>query len=171
MICLVRHTRVDVPQGICYGQTDVRLADTFMEEAVKVKAQLEDLSFDKVFSSPLWRCVALANYCGYSNAIQSDALLELDFGVWENQAWDHLDMRIWETDWVHNPPPQGESFINMYKRVSRFLSALPQQNILIFTHKGVINCAKAYFKGIPLQAAFDEPLEYGRVEVFTRPNR
>lgn len=29
---LVRHTRVDVPSGICYGQTDVPLADSFETE-------------------------------------------------------------------------------------------------------------------------------------------
>ncbi len=166
MICLVRHTRVDVPQGICYGQTDVGLADTFLEEAAKVKQQLQVFSFDKVFSSPLQRCVSLANYCGYPDTLQSQALLELDFGDWENKAWDSLDMRVWATDWVHNPPPQGESFIDMYQRVSSFLSTLPRKNVLIFTHKGVINCAKAYFKGVPLQATFDEHLDYGEIVVF-----
>ncbi len=167
MICLVRHTRVSTPLGICYGQTDVGLADTFLEEAAKVKQQLDGLAFDRVFSSPLYRCVALADYCGYSYAEKSQALLELNFGEWENKAWDVLDMRVWETDWVNNAPPQGESFAEMYQRVKGFLSALlPQQNTLIFTHKGVINCAKAYFKGIPLTATFDEPLDYGEVVMF-----
>ena len=39
-IYLVRHTRVDMPAGICYGNSDVALAETFEEEARKVREQL-----------------------------------------------------------------------------------------------------------------------------------
>ena len=32
-VILIRHTSVDVPVGICYGQTDVPLKESFEEEA------------------------------------------------------------------------------------------------------------------------------------------
>ncbi len=166
MICFVRHTQVNVTKGICYGQTNVGLADSFLEEAAKVKKQLNRFTFDTVYSSPLDRCVKLAEFCGYPKAIPSAALMELNFGDWENKAWNDLDMTIWKTDWVNNPPPHGESFMEMYQRVSQFLSKLPKENILIFTHKGVINCAKSYFKNIPLTATFDDPLDYGEIVIF-----
>ena len=35
VVYLIRHTSVDVPQGVCYGQTDVPLNPTFEEEAAK----------------------------------------------------------------------------------------------------------------------------------------
>ena len=31
VVYLIRHTSVDVPQGVCYGQTDVPLNPTFEE--------------------------------------------------------------------------------------------------------------------------------------------
>ena len=34
-VILIRHTSVDVPKGVCYGQTDVPLRDSFEEEASK----------------------------------------------------------------------------------------------------------------------------------------
>ena len=61
VIYLMRHTAVDVPQGVCYGQTDVPLKPTFETEATQTAANLQGLSFDKVYTSPLTRCVRLAN--------------------------------------------------------------------------------------------------------------
>ena len=55
----MRHTAVDVPQGVCYGQTDVPLKPTFETEATKRQPILQGLSFDKVYTSPLTRCVRL----------------------------------------------------------------------------------------------------------------
>ena len=67
-IYLIRHTSVDVPAGYAYGQTDVPLKPTFEEEAEEVKKGLSDHTFDKVWTSPLTRCVRLANYCGFPEA-------------------------------------------------------------------------------------------------------
>ncbi len=166
MICFVRHTRVNVPKGVCYGQFNAGLAETFLQEANAVKRQLDKLNFDNIYTSPLDRCVKLAEYCGYPDAVKSAALMELNFGNWENRKWDDLDMRIWETDWVNNPPPNGESFAEMYERVAKFLEKLPEQNSLIFTHKGVINCARSYYNGIELKETFNYPLDYGEISTF-----
>ena len=65
VVYLIRHTSVDVPQGVCYGQTDVPLKPTFEEEAAQTSAQLKGLQFDKVYMSPLTRCVRLATFSGY----------------------------------------------------------------------------------------------------------
>lgn len=58
VIYLMRHTAVDVPQGVCYGQTDVPLKPTFETEATQTAANLQGLSFDKVYTSPLTRVYA-----------------------------------------------------------------------------------------------------------------
>lgn len=163
----VRHTRVAVSPDICYGQTDVNLADSFIQEAALVKNTLSQYIFHQVYSSPLQRCRQLAEYCGYSKPITHPALMEMNFGSWEMQKWDALDMQLWANDWIHNAPPKGESLKAMYQRISAFLSILPtDKNILIFTHKGVINCAKAFYSGIALSSIFDEPIDYGQVVFF-----
>ena len=66
-ITLIRHTAVDVPPGVCYGQTDVPLKDSFEQEAAatleRLKASMpEGGTFDHVYTSPLTRCVRLADY-------------------------------------------------------------------------------------------------------------
>ena len=40
-ITFIRHTSVDVPPGVCYGQTDVPLRSTFPQEAANVRMRLQ----------------------------------------------------------------------------------------------------------------------------------
>lgn len=52
-ITLVRHTAVAPGwKFICYGNTDVPLADTFDEEAPLVATQIDVSQYDRVLSSP-----------------------------------------------------------------------------------------------------------------------
>ena len=73
-VILVRHTRVDVPRGVCYGWSDVSCAATFEEEAACTRSRLEGIAFDKVYTSPLSRARRLADFCGWPDAEADDAL-------------------------------------------------------------------------------------------------
>ena len=93
-VILVRHTSVDVPPGTCYGQTDVALRSTFSEEAEAVYRRLAGYApFDRVYTSPLSRCIRLAEYGGYADAVRDSRLLELNFGAWEMQR-DRMVCRL-----------------------------------------------------------------------------
>lgn len=87
---LIRHTSVDVPAGYSYGQTDVPLRETFEAEAATVKEELNKIAADKVYTSPLSRCVRLATYCGFEDAWKDDRIKELNFGSWEMKSWDEV---------------------------------------------------------------------------------
>lgn len=168
-IYLVRHTAVDVPQGMCYGQTDVPLKASFEEEASIVKSNLANICTEIHYSSPLSRCTRLAHYCGFDNAIRDRRLMELNFGDWEQQQWDDLDMSVWDTDWINPPAPNGESFMQMYNRVSLFLDELKAKqsdSALIFTHGGVISCARVYFREADIQQTFNLMPQYGEMVKF-----
>lgn len=169
-IYLVRHTSVDIPQGICYGQTDVPLKETFEEEASVVNNYLINENFNGAFSSPLSRCRRLASFCGYENAVLDDRLKELNFGDWENQRWDDIDMSIWKIDWVNPPTPNGESFMEMYKRVASFFDDLRKKSyhsVIVFTHGGVISCARVYFEQADINKTFELMPRYGEIVQFT----
>ena len=87
-IYLIRHTSVDVPKGLCYGQSDVPLRPTFEIEAAVTKAKIESIHFDMAYTSPLSRCTRLAQYCGFGDAIRDPRILELNFGDWEMQYFN-----------------------------------------------------------------------------------
>ena len=148
VIYFMRHTAVDVPQGVCYGQTDVPLKPTFEMEATQTAAHLQGLSFDKVYTSPLTRCVRLATFCGYPDAERDDRLKELNFGDWEMHRFD------------------GESFEDQYRRVADFLDELrqkPYEQVAIFAHGGILLNAQIYAGIIKPEEAFGALTPYGGI--------
>ncbi len=168
---LVRHTSVDVPKGVCYGHTDVPLKESFPEEAAAVHSQLSTIVFDRVYSSPSSRCLALAQFCKFTPIIDR-RLTESNFGDWEMQQWDNIrDSRLeqWYADWLETPATNGESFIELYKRVALFLSGIhnSEGRILAFTHGGVIICAKIYAGLVTFQDAFKDSPDFGSVTKIT----
>ncbi len=168
-IYLVRHTSVDVPPGMCYGQTDVPLKESFEQEAQIVNQNLQTLQFDQSYTSPLSRCRQLSHFCGYHDAVLDDRLKEMHFGDWETQRWDDLDMSIWTTDWVNPPTPSGESFKQMYDRVSSFFDDLTKETyntVVVFTHGGVISCARVYFEQVEINKTFELMPQYGEIVAF-----
>ena len=40
-VIFIRHTSVDVPPGVCYGQTDVPLRNSFEQEAAVTSGNLK----------------------------------------------------------------------------------------------------------------------------------
>lgn len=169
-IYLVRHTSVDVPAGYAYGQTDVPLRPSFKEEAEIVKKSLSIHTFDKVWSSPLTRCVCLANYCGYPNAEKDNRIQEISFGEWEMKSWDELSSdprsEAWFNDWINVPSPSGESLQDQYNRVSLFLDEIRGSDfhkVCLFTHGGVLTCARVYAGEYGLREAFKHVPSYGSI--------
>ena len=167
-VILIRHTSVDVPPGTCYGQTDVPLRSTFLEEAKAVRKGLAShLPFDEVYTSPLNRCTRLADYCGYPGARRDARLLELDFGAWEMQRYDEIrdpHLAEWYADYLHQPATGGESFEEQLRRVSDFLDELRTKSyrrVAVFTHGGVLICAQIYAGLLRLEEAFDHLPSYG----------
>ena len=119
-VILIRHTSVDVPPGVCYGQTDVPLKPTFEQEAAVTQENLKAfLPFDHVYTSPLTRCVRLATYCGYPDAERDKRIMEINFGSWEMKPFDCNDdprLQEWYADYLNVAATGGESFAMQYRR-------------------------------------------------------
>lgn len=169
-IILIRHTSVDVPPRICYGQTDVPLKPTFEQEAAVTMEKLKAcLPFDHVYTSPLTRCVCLATYCGYPDAEKDRRIMEINFGEWEMKPFDdNNDPRLkeWYADYLNVVATGGESFSMQYRRVSQFLDELnrkPYQRVAIFAHGGVLICAQIYAGLIKTEEAFSALTPYGGI--------
>lgn len=144
-IVLIRHTSVEVPRGVCYGKTDVPLASSFPEEAIKVKQKLSGMEFARVYSSPLSRCLWLAQFCGYHNPIIDSRLMEMDFGEWEMKRYEDIDdprLQEWFDDYINIAATGGESVMDQRRRFMRFIDEIKEENnkgpIGIFTHGGIL---------------------------------
>lgn len=172
-IYFIRHTSVNVPKGMFYGQTDVPLNETFPQEAEATCNQLKGIRFDRVYTSPLTRCTRLADFCGYPDAVRDSRLMEINFGEWEMQGYDDLkDPRLqeWYDDYFHVRATGGESFEDQLTRVSDFLNELrkkPYRQAAVFTHGGVIICAQIYAGLLKPAEAFSALAPYGGIVKMT----
>lgn len=168
-LTMVRHTSVDVQAGVCYGFSDVGLNPSFEAEAETVKSLLAVKSFEKIYSSPLSRCIKLAEFCGYPAYTTDDRIKELNFGDWEMKSWmeiDQTDASAWFADWMNYPAKNGESYAMMQKRVNAFLDDLKMSGVhsaCVFTHGGVIRLTHVYLGIHPIEESFEFAVEYGQV--------
>ncbi|MGZ8227680.1 MAG: alpha-ribazole phosphatase [Methylococcaceae bacterium] len=168
-IYLIRHTKTVAMPGLCYGQTDIALADSFADEVLQIRQKLPELPPDcPVFCSPLSRCLQLANIL--SNNVQCDnRLLEINFGDWENSRFDAIEpdtLRHWTDNFVHTAPPNGESFSDLHARTADFWRHLTQQQarqVLVVTHAGAIRALLAHVLTLPLANAFQFRIHLGSV--------
>ncbi len=167
-IYLVRHTTPKVNKGICYGQSDLEVTDSFQSEYERLLPHLPP--GDRViYTSPLRRCHLLAKQFT-SDLSLDDRLKEMSFGAWELKDWTEIPdnaLNEWMEDFVGQRPPGGESFLDLHKRVLDFWDEL-QQNpydtpIIISTHGGVIRVIVCHLLQVPLTHAFHFHLDYGSV--------
>lgn len=172
-LTLVRHTSVDLPTGICYGQTDAPLAETYSEEWTEAIRRLGDLNrFTKVYSSPLTRCLSFAKK--YFGDVETDVrLMELNFGDFEGLSWqeifDREDGKKWFDNYLECPTPGGESYAQMTARIRSFYEekiAGKEDDFLLVTHSGVLRSFLIILKGYTPEEAMKAEIGYGEVLSF-----
>lgn len=151
-LILLRHTRVAGCQGLCYGNSEVPLAESFDDEAGQVLAHLPEPW--RIYSSPSQRCLALARRLAgrYPKAplCLDDRLVEMDLGGWQGRAWADVpraEVDLWVEDFFQARPHGGESVAMLQVRVDSFLrdlfAASAEETVVAVTHKGVIRAALA----------------------------
>lgn len=173
-IVLIRHTRVDVAPGVCYGQTDVPLASTFDDEAATMLSRMP-WSPAEIWTSPASRCTRLAEYFSVPSIHDDPRLLELNFGEWENRAWESFrspQSEAWALDPMNIRPPGGETGAELHARVGEIRNELLARiaaraaahedlRIAVVTHAGVIRSWRAHASGRGLMDFFGKAVPYG----------
>lgn len=160
-LTLVRHPRPDIAAGLCYGRTDLPVAQDQLTQALEVL--LPALTTDAVlYSSPLQRCrglaMALASRRGGGAPLLDARLAEMDFGTWEMQPWDAIaraEIDAWAADLAGYRPGGGESVLEMTVRVASFLADLQRQqrDAIVICHAGTMRLLAACSAGLPLREA------------------
>lgn len=200
-IYVIRHTQLQSTKGLCYGQSNIALKNTFEEEALHIAQKLMSINeksiknITRLYTSPAIRCMHLADFIAefiektkgiYLKTTIDDRLQELNFGGWEKQTWDNIykndnnRYEKWVNDFVNTAPPNGETLLSMYHRVSDFIQELRHDNvvnqlannqsILMVTHAGVIRCLWALCQQHPLNHFFDLKVHYGDIYKVTIKN-
>ncbi|WP_227815629.1 alpha-ribazole phosphatase family protein [Nitrogeniibacter aestuarii] len=147
---LIRHPRPDVAPGICYGRSDVGIAESAAEVAARLKPHLPPTYH--LHASPLQRARLLADELG--SAVLDDRLMEVDFGDWEGQSFESIGTAIddWSKDPMNFRPPNGETPLEMAQRVRQWMEQQldPEADAhVIVGHGGPLRVIAGQLLGLP----------------------
>lgn len=177
---LVRHPKPLVEENICYGCTDLKVS---AEEHSRVLSKLRPTLPERepIFSSPLQRCVMLADSLAdalHSEPAVHDArLVEMNFGNWEMRVWNDIprtEIDAWADDLVQYRPGGGENVLQIAQRVRAFHDELMQSQrecVIVVCHAGTIRLLLACQQGLPLAdmalyaARMPHTVDYGALRV------
>ncbi len=169
---LIRHTRPQIEAGLCYGQLEVPLAPTCVEDCAAVAARLP--SVEAVWTSPLARCRTLAEVLGTHVGVapvSDERLRELGFGEWEGRRWETIsrgESERWAADYWSVSPPGGETYRELYERVGLALEeilACHAQRVAVVTHAGPLRAALARYLQLEPRRYAAIDLDYGGINL------
>lgn len=160
-ISLIRHGSTEANEkGIYIGKTDYPLSEDGIIELQNKTRKFIYPDVDRVYASPLKRCVQSAEILFPDSQIQKlDDLRELDFGDFEGKSVDELidkpEYKEWLKGGVDNNPPNGESIkmlvFRSYNAINEIVRQMMEEDILhcaVVTHAGIITNMLSCF-GLP----------------------
>ncbi|WP_433833282.1 alpha-ribazole phosphatase [Flavobacterium anhuiense] len=169
-IYLVRHTETICEKGVCYGQSDVDIVKPFDEVFSRIISELPSEAV--IFSSPLKRCVILAQHIQKNISTisyqEDERLKEMNFGDWELKTWNEIppeELNPWMEDFVNIKVTNGESFDELHERVGYFFNEIStiKEPIIIVAHAGIIRSILCHQTSLPLKDAFNNKVDFGEV--------
>lgn len=160
---LVRHGQtVWNKEGKLQGRTDIELNENGREAAGNLGRALENVEFDKIYSSPLIRAYETACLIrGHRNIpiIRDDRLVEISFGEGEGDSWrtwndpENPYSAFFNDTENYVPPPRGETFEQVMARTKDFVQKVvePQfgtaERLMIVAHGALNSAIICYLEG------------------------
>lgn len=149
-IYLLRHAQSEAnEQGILAGpDNSVKLSVKGLKQSKNATKHLQKIDFTKIYCSPISRCFeTIEPFVRSRPEIDFEYhpdLKEMDYGKWNGKKLDELSKkREWMV--IQKSPatfkfPDGESFVQLRKRVQNFLAEIIDQpgSILLVSHGDVI---------------------------------
>ena len=123
---VVRHgqTNYNIANKVC-GKSDVELTDLGKQQAKKASEQLQDVSLDLIFASPLKRAYTTAKIINENHQLpihQDQRIQEINFGKFEGVVNNEEFQYYKQNHALHYP--KGESLFQVVHRVYSFLEEL-----------------------------------------------
>jgi len=154
-IWMVRHGQTEWSvAGKHTGRRNIPLTPEGEEEARKVGARLQSVSFAAVWTSPLERARKTCELAGFgARAEQVPDLMEWNYGDYEGLT--SAEIRAKRPDWhlFRDGCPGGEELKDVVVRADRIVRRLKSVagNVLVFSHGHLLRVLATVWAGIPAE--------------------
>lgn len=183
-IYLIRHGHINAGKEKKYiGSSDISMDDEGIRQAKLIKKYLEKIEFEKIFTSPLKRCIETTNIiCEKRNIeiFKVDSFSEINMGDWENKEINYIK-KMYPDEYDKRGksfdsyvPPNGESFNMLAERVmDGFFNVIcrSNSNTMIVAHAGVNRIIISQLTGMPIQDIFTIKQPYGCISQLYYSNK
>ncbi len=147
-IIMLRHGQTEDNIKKIFSRDNTPLTQKGIDEILSAKDLLKDINYEKLYYSPLNRTVQSLEYLGLRGE-RADNIREIDFGIFTGRTFKEIsdiypeETKAWVADSINYRIPQGESLVDVYGRISRFLEDLTEkdQDVLLVCHDCVIRLA------------------------------
>ncbi|AZR74646.1 alpha-ribazole phosphatase [Anoxybacter fermentans] len=181
-LILVRHGHTEANhKRVFQGWLDLSLSEKGRKQAIRLREELKNYQFEKIYVSPLKRALETAEIIKEglktpSEIVKAGALKEMNFGFWEGLSSDEIqarypeDFQNWLKNWQRVRVPGGESAIQMFERVRNWVDKILKKHdedttLLIVSHEGVILQMIAYLLGFDLASSWHFRVDPGSLSV------
>jgi alpha-ribazole phosphatase len=176
---LIRHGRTAWhAEGRYCGTADVPLDEIGRQQAERVAGALAARDIAAVYSSPLSRCLELAEGVAAAKGLEvvvDQRLREIDLGRWDGQTYKEIVERDgamlgrWTQDPTSVTIPGGESLNDVQDRAMDWLleaaASHPDAVIVASSHGGPIRAMLAAVIGMPLANIFKLTVDLAAISV------
>jgi broad specificity phosphatase PhoE len=173
--------------GLIFGHLDVELTKKGIIQANNAAIKLLKLlkkkneKIDHIFSSPLKRAKDTAKIVSkklnIKNIVIEKNLIEKSEGVWEGKTYheveksDPLDFSKWFSDLSSFRPKNGESMLDLHKRVikvkNKFLKEHQNKTIVVVSHAGPIQLFLLHSLDAKIEKLWSIKTECGSISEIT----
>lgn len=140
IIYLIRHGETQWNRSLkVQGKLDIPLNENGIMQAKIVASLFKDIKIDAIYSSNLSRAYVTAKIIANElklNVNINPFLQEINMGRWEGSLWDDIKIEYkdfinrWQQDIENIPIPDGESYLEVQKRVYKaFCDIISKYNI------------------------------------------
>jgi broad specificity phosphatase PhoE len=180
-LILIRHgeTVLNVA-GIAQGWNDSALSELGQAQVQRLADRLRSYGVTAIFSSPLGRAMATAQFISDALSLpitQLDDLREMGYGRWEGMRF--LDVRQEYADdyakWIDDPEhrcPGGESHADLRRRMERAFAAIESAPgkgcVAVVSHGTAIRVGATALLGAPLSTARHLAQDNASLSLFLR---
>jgi len=172
---LIRHASNDLFKHTLAGRTPgVHLNEVGKDEAEQLAAHLGREALDRIFTSPLERCMETAEPLAKKLNLKievSESLKEVNFGEWTGRKFAELDLlsewKQWNVFRSGGRIPNGETMLEVQSRmvglVQKLRREFPTGRIALVSHGDPLRSLLVYFLGMPSE--FIRRLDLGPASV------
>lgn len=157
-IYFMRHGQTDanlrIDNGQSAGDPDPTLNDQGLQQARDAAAELKDVHFDAILTSPLKRALQTAEIVNQFHQLPLTLAGELRERHLDSYALPDAWRELFDFD-KNIRPENGETatefFDHIYKFIDRLRQGYRNKTILVVTHGGVGHAFHAYMNNLPLE--------------------